>query len=671
MSAAYERIAKALTDGGFAHRGGKWRCPAHDDRKPSLTLDKGEGCALVHCHYGCPTSEVVGALGLSVADLYDEPRAGRQVEDVYPYVSSDGRLLFEVVRFAGKEFRQRRLDPMHADADRDGYVWSTKGIARIWYRLPALIAGVAAGRTVYVVEGEKDVRALERVGEVATCNPGGALTNVRRLPDCEPLRGAKVVIVRDTDDPGRRHAGLIASALAGIAASVRLVDPAEGKDAADHLVAGHEVEGFVPVEAGNAGSPSPEDTSPWSIVTVREFAAVDEASGEALLGDAENTLLSAGGLVVFYGKGGGGKTTLEVDLSMHLAAGIPWLGVAVPRRCRVLLIENEGPRGMFRAKLEAKLAAWRGPQDLDYLTVLEQPWGTFTFADEAMRLQLAATVREQSIDIIAAGPVHRLGVTGGGTPEEVAAFIGLLEGVRAELDAPLAGLFVHHANKAGSVSGAWEGVPDTLAHVTNLGNGTTRVEWEKVRWGSDLHGRVWKLRWRDGESFELDETPEVTDEDIRDAVLAVAASQPGCSANAVEKGCKGGRDRIRAARDALLDEGILVNLGGGKGGAGGGGMKLYLIDDAPFAETPANAPANASPPTGAAGKDTVRRSPSRKGGERSANGSTVPPPRCSTCGKRSVRTDPGEPLCRCDDDDVPGYGNEPDLELPGDESEPW
>ncbi len=299
------------------------------------------------------------------------------------------------------------------------------------------------------------------------------------------------------------------------------------------------------------------------IVPVGEFASVDEPSGDPLLGENDNTLLSAGGFLVFYGKGGGGKTTLEIDLAMHLAAGVAWLGIDVPRRCRVLLIENEGPRGKFRRKMRAKLAAWRGPSVDGYLHVLEAPWARFTFADEDLRAQLTATIREHSIDIIAAGPVQRLGVTGGGTPEEVAAFVGLIEQVRADLDRPLAGVFVHHENKAGTVSGAWEGVPDTLAHVSAQGNGATRVEWEKVRWGSDLHGRIWKLLWRNGEGFELDETPEVTDEDIRAAVLAEVEINPGCSAKALDGAGKGSRIRVRAARDALLNEGELVNHGGG------------------------------------------------------------------------------------------------------------
>ena len=61
-----EAIAKAL---GGRKTGGSWmaRCPAHDDREPSLSLTTGrEGRLLVRCHAGCPQEAVVAAmLGLS------------------------------------------------------------------------------------------------------------------------------------------------------------------------------------------------------------------------------------------------------------------------------------------------------------------------------------------------------------------------------------------------------------------------------------------------------------------------------------------------------------------------------------------------------------------------------------------------------------------------------
>ena len=166
------------------------------------------------------------------------------------------------------------------------------------------------------------------------------------------------------------------------------------------------------------------------------FAAVDEASAEPLLGDAAETVVAAGGSATWYGDGGAGKTTLGLDQAVHLAAGQDWLGIPVPRPCAVLWIENEGPRGKFREKLRAKLAAWEGPSLEGRLHVLEQPWSLFTFASETHRAELATLIRDLGIDIVFAGPVQRLGVEGGGTPAEIQVFVNLLEQVRADLDRP-------------------------------------------------------------------------------------------------------------------------------------------------------------------------------------------------------------------------------------------
>jgi hypothetical protein len=59
-------------------------CPAHEDRSASLSVGGGaDGRALVYCHRGCTTGEIVAALGLSVSDLFTvEHRNGRPVRGV-------------------------------------------------------------------------------------------------------------------------------------------------------------------------------------------------------------------------------------------------------------------------------------------------------------------------------------------------------------------------------------------------------------------------------------------------------------------------------------------------------------------------------------------------------------------------------------------------------------
>jgi hypothetical protein len=311
-------------------------------------------------------------------------------------------------------------------------------------------------------------------------------------------------------------------------------------------------------------------TDALRVVEAADFAAVREASAEPLLGDSENTVLARGGDAAWYGDGGAGKTTLGVDRACHLCAGRDWLGLPVPHAVRALWIENEGPRGKFREKLRAKLDAWDGPSLEGRLHVLEHPWSLFTFTDADHRRDLVALIRELEIDVVFAGPVQRLGVEGGGTPAEVQAFVGLLALIRGELDRPLAFDLIHHENKSGDVSGAWEGVTDTLAHVQARGNGHTAIVWRKVRWAPELHGRTWKLDWREGERYELDETPETTDEEIADKILELVGVQPGGSWNDYDPLITGKGKRKRIVRDQLFEDGRLVNAGSAKA------MRLFL-----------------------------------------------------------------------------------------------
>jgi putative DNA primase/helicase len=329
----------------------------------------------------------------------------------------------------------------------------------------------------------------------------------------------------------------------------------------------------APFSSTPPSSPNPDapgDAPVLQVVSAEVFAAVQEPSAEPLLGTKEETVLAAGGTVQFYGDGGAGKTTLCLDQAVHLAAGVDWLGLHVPHRVRVLWIENEGPRGKFREKLRAKLAAWDGPDPTGYLYVLEQPWSRFSFARREHQEELAALIHAREIAVMFAGPVARLGVEGGGTPKEIQAFVDLLEYQRSLLERPLAFELIHHENKQGHVSGAWEGATDTLAHVQARGNGHTAVVWRKVRWASELHGKTWKLDWRDGERYERDETPETADEDIAEQLLNLVRESPGGSWNAYEDKLGGRAGRKRTIRDELLEDGRVVNLGTTKG------MRLYL-----------------------------------------------------------------------------------------------
>lgn len=54
-------------------RNGSWTacCPGHDDKGPSLAVRQNEdGRILLHCFAGCNTSDVLGAMGMDMTDLF-------------------------------------------------------------------------------------------------------------------------------------------------------------------------------------------------------------------------------------------------------------------------------------------------------------------------------------------------------------------------------------------------------------------------------------------------------------------------------------------------------------------------------------------------------------------------------------------------------------------------
>lgn len=69
--------------GDWQHSGGLCRCPAHDDRTPSLSVRPGERRLLFHCFAGCETGKVLRALS-ALQLLGSGPDAGASVTTPSP-----------------------------------------------------------------------------------------------------------------------------------------------------------------------------------------------------------------------------------------------------------------------------------------------------------------------------------------------------------------------------------------------------------------------------------------------------------------------------------------------------------------------------------------------------------------------------------------------------------
>lgn len=208
-------------------------CPFHRDgqgkppHRPNLQVSERGFC----CH-ACGASGGLRALASKLGVTIGRPDGG--IEATYDYLDEEGDLLFEVVRFSGKRFRQRRPD------GRAGRIWKMDGVRRVLYRLPELSA--RPDDTVFVTEGEKDCDRLHRAGLLATTNPGGA--GKWRNEYATTLENRDVVVLADNDDVGRKHAAEVARSLSSTARCVKVLElPGlqDKGDVSDWLEGGHAV----------------------------------------------------------------------------------------------------------------------------------------------------------------------------------------------------------------------------------------------------------------------------------------------------------------------------------------------------------------------------------------------------------------------------------------------
>lgn len=209
------------------------RCPGHEDRKASLGISIGaDDRILLHCFANCDLARILDGAGLSERDLFAPKGNGaghheKKIVASYDYQDQAGNLVYQVVRFEPKDFRQRRPD------GNGGWTWKLNGIPRVPYRLPEL----ARATDIFIVEGEKDAVTLHKIGLTATCNSGGAGKWTAELS--KHFRSDQhVTILPDNDEPGKKHAQQVAASLHGTVASVKILDlaglPAKG-DVSDWL----------------------------------------------------------------------------------------------------------------------------------------------------------------------------------------------------------------------------------------------------------------------------------------------------------------------------------------------------------------------------------------------------------------------------------------------------
>jgi hypothetical protein len=278
-----------------AGSGWQAKCPAHEDRRASLSIGTGaDDRTLLKCHAGFSLDAILSAARLSREDLFEhrEPRNGTtsRIVATYNYQDEGGGLLYQVCRMFPKNFRQRR------PSGNQGWIWNLGTVRRVLYRLPAL----QGQSTAYVVEGEKDADRLADLGLAGTTGAGGA--GKWRVEYVEQLRAAtveRVVVIPDNDNPGRAHAEKVASSCYEAGLVVHILElpglPPKG-DISDWLNGGGTLEqlramvaaaprcspsGVSSAETPHSGRSSvsaPLHTLDQTIATFRRWLSLEDAS---------------------------------------------------------------------------------------------------------------------------------------------------------------------------------------------------------------------------------------------------------------------------------------------------------------------------------------------------------------------------------------------------------
>lgn len=394
----------------------KSRCPAHDDKNPSLSIGFENGKLLLHCHSGCTYESILHAVGMNghakhhvdpdrpikltgtLEDAVKEIRG--EVAGVWKYQNSGGMDIFAAVRVNtqnGKQFLQYR---------RTENGWINRGLEGLkpLYQLPKLLE--SPNNTVFIFEGEKCADLGTRLGYISTTSAGGASS--ANKTDWSPLRGRNVVIFPDNDKAGRKYLRDVCECLSVLRPlpDVRvceLPDLGEGQDVVDYAALAKKAGWSDEELAGNLIEHANESDyvhlrAPLDFIP-RPFDASEIRPGPAKRWIWEH-YAARGAITLLVGFWKAGKTTLLGHLAKAMESGGS-VGRPVSAG-KVMVITEESHQSWFDRIQELGIGNW--------LKVLFADWGRKpTLAEWTKFLDGVHEIcRKDKIDLLIIDPASRI-----------------------------------------------------------------------------------------------------------------------------------------------------------------------------------------------------------------------------------------------------------------------
>lgn len=295
---------------GVKGGGGQWsaRCPAHDDKRQSLSISQGkDGQVLLKCHAGCTVESITSALGIEVKDLFQHQEQRPHVVATYTYPTGAQKL-----RYSDKHFSWRHPD------GKGGWEYNRKGVPHSLY-----VAGDLSG-VVCACEGEKDADNLHKLGYDAVSGEDGAGPGKWRKEYTEQLKGRPVVIFQGNDQVGKEYAQETAVALSKVCPLVKVLDLARiWSSIPEHGDVSDLIAQFGPEKAVEMITALIDQTPQWTPApdTKGRKAKAASSFGEDNTSFLWFPYLPIGDYTVMMADGGTGKTVLCCGIAAAVSRG--------------------------------------------------------------------------------------------------------------------------------------------------------------------------------------------------------------------------------------------------------------------------------------------------------------------------------------------------------------
>jgi putative DNA primase/helicase len=341
-----------------------------------------------------------------------KPESEPEIEeyvDTFVYLDESNVPQFEVRRFKrlkpdgspilDKNGKPKKTFKQYHYAD-DGTPILGLGNARLVpYRLPELIAAIAAKKTILIPEGEAKVDLLRSMGFEATCGLMGSSGFSKFWEKHSAFfTSIDAVIMPDRDERGFNFANKVAALLSadGVAARVRFLKlgdlPAAG-DIKDWFAKGHTSEELTQlVEAAPLWTPevAPQG-KPKKPVRTLEFECMDDVESKAVEWVWKDHF-ARGKLTLVAGDPGVGKSQIAMYAAAIITTGCDWPdGSTSPQGSVIILSSEDAANDTIKPRLEAAGADLKKVHRLKLTKTEDGQYDTFSLQTDLQKLGEKAT----------------------------------------------------------------------------------------------------------------------------------------------------------------------------------------------------------------------------------------------------------------------------------------